>query len=158
MKEFNAMRSCRIPRRGATVVEATLVLTVCFMLLFGILEYSRYLYALHVADNAAREGARFAVVNAASATDADVQETVRSKIGGLNVTLQGYQCTVTAKVLQDHDGLHAGQVLDPWTQAGPNDGITVSITGNFVPVMPTLLFFGNTLPVQASSTMYSEGN
>jgi Flp pilus assembly protein TadG len=162
VKEFNVMHSRRIPRRGATVVEITLVLVVCFMLLFGVLEYSRYLYALQIADNAAREGARFAVVSASSADLAtntqNVQNLVASKVGGLNGTLLGYQCNVSARVMYAHDGLTAGTTLTDWTTAGPNDSITVSITGNFVPVTPTLLFFGNTLPVQASSTMYSEGN
>jgi Flp pilus assembly protein TadG len=140
------------------VVEVTLILIVCLMLLFGILEYGRYLYALHVASNAAREGARYAVANTATATTQNVLDTVSSKLGGLDGTLNNFSVSLSATVLQSHDGLTAGTTLSDWSLAGPNDGITVSITGSFVPVMPSMLFFGNTLPVQASSTMYSEGN
>ena len=50
-------------RRGMTVVESTLVLAVFLMLLFGIFEYCRFLMVLHVTHNAARDGARYAVVN-----------------------------------------------------------------------------------------------
>jgi Flp pilus assembly protein TadG len=50
-------------RRGMTVVESTLVLAVFLMLLFGIFEYCRFLMVLHVTQNAARDGARYAVVN-----------------------------------------------------------------------------------------------
>jgi Flp pilus assembly protein TadG len=152
------MRSRRHSRRGATVVEATLVLIVCFMLLFGILEYCRYLYALQVVDNAAREGARYAVANTATATTQNVLDTITSKLGGQDGTLNNFSITLSGVVLQNHDGLTAGTALSDWSQAGPNDGITVQITGSFVPVVPTLLFFGNTLPVQATSTMFSEGN
>jgi hypothetical protein len=42
--------------------------------LFGIFEYSRYLYVLHLTNNAARDGARYAVVNTTKPTDFDVND------------------------------------------------------------------------------------
>lgn len=50
-------------RGGATVVEVALLMSIFLMFMFGILEYSRYLMAVHVATNAARDGARYASVN-----------------------------------------------------------------------------------------------
>ena len=50
-------------RHGMTTVETALVLSVFCMLLFGVFEYSRFLLILHVTNNAARDGARYAVVN-----------------------------------------------------------------------------------------------
>lgn len=50
-------------RRGATVVEGALVMSVFLMLLFGMFEYCRFLMVLHVTNNAARDGARYASVN-----------------------------------------------------------------------------------------------
>src|SRR6476619_2177365 len=50
-------------RRGATAVEFGFVSILLFMALFGIFEYCRLLYVLHVANNAARDAARFAVVH-----------------------------------------------------------------------------------------------
>lgn len=50
-------------RRGMTTVETALVLSVFCMLLFGVFEYSRFLFVLHTTNNAARDGARYGVVN-----------------------------------------------------------------------------------------------
>jgi Flp pilus assembly protein TadG len=50
-------------RRGATLVEAALVISVFLLFLFGVFEYCRYLLVLHVATNAARDGVRYATVN-----------------------------------------------------------------------------------------------
>lgn len=49
-------------RRGATLVEFALLISVFLMFLFGLMEYSRYLLMLHVTTNAARDGARYASV------------------------------------------------------------------------------------------------
>ncbi len=56
-------RTPRRRRRGAVVVESALVLSVFLMLLFGMFEYCRFLLVLQVTNNAARSGARYAVVN-----------------------------------------------------------------------------------------------
>jgi Flp pilus assembly protein TadG len=50
-------------RRGAVVAESCLVLSVFLLLLFGMFEYCRFIMVLQVANNAARNGARYAVVN-----------------------------------------------------------------------------------------------
>lgn len=57
------MRLNRPRRRGVTIVESALVLSIFLMLLFGIFEYCRFLMVLHVTHNAARDGARYAAVN-----------------------------------------------------------------------------------------------
>ena len=49
-------------RAGATSVEFAAVALLVFLLLFGILEYARFLFVLHLATNAARDAARFAAV------------------------------------------------------------------------------------------------
>jgi Flp pilus assembly protein TadG len=58
-------------RRGVTVVESALVMSVFLLLLFGAFEYCRFLLVLHVTNNAAREGARYAVVNVDKPSDFD---------------------------------------------------------------------------------------
>jgi Flp pilus assembly protein TadG len=68
------MTSCKITRgrsrrpseRGAVVVEFALVFTALAMFLFGIIDFSRALYAYNFVSNAAREGTRFAMVRGAS--------------------------------------------------------------------------------------------
>jgi Flp pilus assembly protein TadG len=61
-------------RSGMTIVESTLVLAVFCLLMFGIFEYSRFLYVLHVTNNAARDGARYAVVNMDKPTNFDTTD------------------------------------------------------------------------------------
>ncbi len=52
--------------RGSTLVEFAVVLTVLFMFLFGVMDFARALYAYHFVGDAAREGARYAIVRGSS--------------------------------------------------------------------------------------------
>lgn len=53
-------------RRGITLVESALLLSIFLMFLFGIFEYARYLLVLHTITNAARDGARYAVISSSN--------------------------------------------------------------------------------------------
>ena len=55
-------------RSGATTVEFAMVSVLLFTMLFGILEYARFLFVIHMTTNAARDGARFAVVHTGGGT------------------------------------------------------------------------------------------
>ncbi len=97
-------------RRGITVVESALVLSVFMMLLFGMFEYCRFLMVLHVTNNAARDGARYAVVNldkpstfdGTNYTDASgtiylsIQNYTTSRMGGIQKNIEGYQVAAYA--------------------------------------------------------------
>jgi Flp pilus assembly protein TadG len=77
---------CR--RGGATTVEASVVISVFLLFLFGLFEYCRFIFFLHVATNAARDGARYAVVNVDKPTNFDYFDTV---YGGTTYTsIKGY--------------------------------------------------------------------
>ena len=52
----------RVRRRGTTVVEVALLMSIFLLFLFGLLEYARYMFTLHVTTNAARDAARYASV------------------------------------------------------------------------------------------------
>lgn len=94
-----ATRLRRTRRRGMTVVESALVLSVFLMLLFGMFEYCRFLMVLHVSNNAAREGARYAVVNidkpsnfdyvdftdSGGKTFAHIQKYTTSRMGNIHI-------------------------------------------------------------------------
>ena len=49
--------------RGQALVEFTLVAPLFFLLLFAIIDFGRYVYYVQVINNAAREGARYAIVH-----------------------------------------------------------------------------------------------
>lgn len=97
-------------RRGMTIVETALVLGVFCFLMFGILEYCRFLYVLHVTSNAARDGGRYAVVNmdkpsnfdTTDYTDAQgtvfpsIQKYTTARLGGADKQLANYQVAAYA--------------------------------------------------------------
>jgi Flp pilus assembly protein TadG len=57
------LRSRRKPSRGQTLVEFALVIPLFVLLLFGIVDFGRAVLASNSISNAAREGARTAIVN-----------------------------------------------------------------------------------------------
>ncbi len=61
------MRGAR-GREGATLVEFAFVLVLFLTFLFGIMDFSRFLYTYHHLSNAAREGARWASVRGSTWT------------------------------------------------------------------------------------------
>jgi Flp pilus assembly protein TadG len=67
---------------GQAIVEFALVATVFFILLFGIIEFSRLMLMYHHVGNVAREGSRYAIVHGftslANATDTDISNYVKS--------------------------------------------------------------------------------
>jgi hypothetical protein len=54
---------------GQNLVEYALMLIIFLLMMFGIIDFSRALYSYHFVSHAAREGARWAVVNGADCAD-----------------------------------------------------------------------------------------
>ncbi|MBY0460765.1 MAG: pilus assembly protein [Gemmataceae bacterium] len=100
----------RRTRRGATTVESALVLAVFLLLLFGMFEYCRFLLVLQVTSNAARDGARYAVVNldkpgtfnntdytdGAGNTFLSVQNYTTARMGGVQQNIENFRVSVYA--------------------------------------------------------------
>jgi Flp pilus assembly protein TadG len=152
--------SNRRPRgqRGATVVEFTFVAIVFFMLMMGIFEYARFLFTQQLLNNAAREGARYAVVNINSTNTVGVQNYVDAYLSGQGANaLVSYAATSNISVYQADPttGLNTG--LD-WQQATWGSGIGVSISGTYQPILPGLLKLTGSLSVKATCTMTVEAN
>ncbi|MBY0513281.1 MAG: pilus assembly protein [Gemmataceae bacterium] len=164
----------REKRRGATVVESAVVLGVFLMLMFGIFEYGRFLMVLHAANNAARDGARYAVVNGGRPSTFDtadytdptgavypsVTTYTNARMGGLHKTLDGYAVEVFAC---DPAGLaQSPQVVRPkpgaaWNQAAFGERIAVRVTGKYKPVTPVLLVMPDAIDIRAVSVAGGEG-
>jgi len=49
--------------RGQTLVEFAFVAPIFFFMLFAIIDFGRYVYYVQIINNAAREGARYAIVH-----------------------------------------------------------------------------------------------
>ncbi len=155
-------------RRAMTVVETALIMSLCLLILFGILEYGRFIMVQQIIQNAAREGARYAVVNTNDATTADVQNLVDQMLAGQSVQLGNFDKTTNIEVykvdpatlnpLDASNNVVASWTQAPFTNAAPGQSIAVRITGTYTPVLPSFLYMGQTIPVQATCVMYSEGN
>jgi len=95
-------------QEGAVIVEFAAVLLVFLMFVFGLVDFSRLLYTWQVANEATREGARYAVVCA----DPTSSDRIKSRMQALLPQIS------TINVA--------------WSPAGCNsttcEGVTVSIT------------------------------
>ncbi len=158
-------------RPGVTVVEMAFVLIVAMMLLFGILEYGRYLMVLQTANNAAREGVRYAVVHTGDGTtQAQVIAVVNNKMSGVDAQLQGYTVNVFSA---DPTGIYnsSGAAIYPptiqsipgnpvtnWNSARYGSPIVVQITGTYQPILPGFLFMNANMSINVTAMMNSEAN
>jgi hypothetical protein len=134
------------------MVETAAVASLGLLFLFGIFEYGRLLMVRQLLDNAAREGARYAVVHTYDSTVvADTQQRALSVLGGQNGQLGNFGIQVFEA---DGNGNNIGLPTD----AGFGQYIAVQIDGDYTPVLPSFLFMGKTVHLKAVAMMYSEAN
>jgi Flp pilus assembly protein TadG len=172
-------------RRGATVAETALVLAVFCMLMFGAFEYCRWLYVLHITNNAARDAARYAVVNVDKPTNFDtvdyngytnITSYATARMGGTDKQLNGYRVAVFAvdpvgqtlsPPVVRPKSLNPPTYPDPFAATDPNkvpwnqsvftQDIAVTIDGTYTPLLPTFLLMPSSLRVTITSVAGSEG-
>ncbi|HEX4132785.1 MAG TPA: TadE/TadG family type IV pilus assembly protein [Pirellulales bacterium] len=148
--------AARHRRRGSTLVEAALVLPIVLMFIMGIMEYGRYLMTLHLFDNAAREGCRYAIahiqpVTLGGTTYGDATSNVTSVITSFlaGQTLSNQQTQV---YLSDSLGNNIGT----WTNGTAGQSVCVQITGNYKVSVMTLLGLPSSLPITSTAVMDCE--
>ncbi len=164
-----------------TLVESALVLSIFLMLLFGIFEYCRFIMVMHVTNNAARDGARYAAVNVNCPSDqiankqAAIVQYTKDRMAGVTQNISGlavavYPCdsaglTSSPPVLRSKSTTGAAPYPDPfgstpytpWNNAAFTERIAVTIKGTYTPVLPTLLFMPTTIPIYVTAVTESEG-
>jgi hypothetical protein len=142
-------------RIGAAMVEMAVVLVVFLTMFMGIIEYGRYYFLVQVANNAVREGARYAVVHTGDGTtDTQVSNVVTTKMNGTENMLSGYAVSV-----QNVNTSTGAMIANSnWNDAQFGGAIMVKITGNYTPTVPVLLFLPTSFAFQAATIMNSEGN
>jgi Flp pilus assembly protein TadG len=138
-------------RRGASIVEFALVCGLCLMLLLGVIDFGRILFVNHLLTNAAREGARYAVVHTHDLTTTDIQDYVRGRL--VNQDLQ-LNATISVYRVNPSTGTNLGE----WTDAGFGEAIAVKIEGTLHPIVPRLLLLRPAITMERTSIMYSESN
>ena len=149
-------RDMRKPcRSGATMVEFAFVGSLALLVLFGIFEYARYVAVLQVTHNAAREGARFAIVHTGDGTtEQDVIDEVNRRMGSRQKELDGYQVEILAVDPNTGNQKPGSQ----WNDAAFGEAIAVRITGQYKPLLPEFLFTAEIIDIDISHMMNSEAN
>jgi Flp pilus assembly protein TadG len=141
----------RRQRKGATLVETALVLPIFFLFLMGIFEYGQYEMVRQVVENASRAGARYAVVNSATASTSQVQAIVSQQLNTMPMfnspTIQVFKADPTS-----------GANIGAWTAAQFGDCIGVQVNGTYMPVTAQLLKLPTSIPFQSEAIMTCEAN
>ncbi|MBN1787402.1 MAG: pilus assembly protein [Sedimentisphaerales bacterium] len=127
-------------KKGAAAVEAAILFPLLLLLTFAIIEYGWLFLNANLVTNAARHGARIAVLP--NSTSTDVTSAISDLMSTANIT--GYSVTITPS---DLASLTVGQIVTvqitvPWQQIA-------IINSPFLP-MPTT-------DLQASVSMAKEG-
>ena len=125
----------RRARKGAAMVEGALVLTVYFMLIFGIVEFGWAVYAYNSVSAASRVGSRYAMVRSSASGHPASSTDILNHVSGQTVGLDRTALTVTTT----------------WTP-NSNPGSTVKVTVRYTYRPFSLLTFSNSVGIQASSS------
>ena len=111
----NRIRQLGGTERGATLVEFSIAASFFFVALFGVLEIARMLWTYNAVADGVRQGARYASLNAANATNVQ------------NVVVYGTPTAGTSPIVY---GLTTAQVNVVYTNFGVNQGtVAVSVNG-----------------------------
>ena len=130
--------SRRNPESGVELIESAFVLPLLLVLTMGMLDFGRAFHTKSVLDQAAREGARIAVV---TTPDADL---VTDKVNAVLAS----------------SGVTAGSVLITGPDA--SNMVTVTVTTTFTFITPGVFAlvggdYGNTIPMSGQTVMRFEG-
>ena len=151
--------SQRVHRTAAALVETAAIVTLFLMLLFGVLEYCRFLFFRQLIDNAAREGARYAVVNTNSPTvDADTTAVIMAKMNNMdkqvqNFTILLYAADASGNPIPATPGPNASMSTAQFGQY-----VGVQIDCDYNPITPNLLRTSKTIHISVKILMCSEAN
>jgi hypothetical protein len=126
--------------RGQALVEFALVAPIFFLLLFAVIEFGRYVYQVQILNNAAREGARYAIVHGAQSlcpsgpTPSGVGtcdypgDNIRNVVRGQAIGVDGGALTFPVMTWTDQFG-------NPWdNQRGST--FTIVVQAPFEPLIP----------------------
>lgn len=145
--------------RGAALLETAITIPIILLIAVGIFEFGRAYQTWQVLTNAAREGARIAIL--AETTDEQIEEAVERYMrdGGL-------PCVESTGTLPPAcDGKKAKVDLDRNAPFGPNSAsrITVSYPFRFIVLNPVVQMVspgsntGEPLTMQSVALMRNEG-
>ncbi|MGA2983423.1 MAG: TadE/TadG family type IV pilus assembly protein [Terriglobia bacterium] len=112
--------------QGSALVEYAIVLTMVVTFLFGIMDFSRFLYTYHFVGEVAREGSRYAVVRGSTFAGTACASTATFACDATNTNVQSYVQALTPP------GITPGSltVTTTWPGTAPTGAATVCNTAN----------------------------
>jgi Flp pilus assembly protein TadG len=168
-------------RRGATAVETAAVIAIALLLVFGLVEYARYLFFLQAADNAVREAARYASAHTndgtvvGNLTDTPVFDSSDTNYPGqfkpgssgtsiravVNYTLGNAKSSITGYDVQVYNAnpATATSLGGNWYDSPFAGAIVVELKGTYSFFLPSFLHFsGSSIAVDIKAMTTSEAN
>ena len=135
-------------KAGQSMVEFALILPIFVLLVFGILDIGRAVYAYHTINNAATEGARVAIVNQTLAT---IQDRAASRAVGVGVLAADVTVDYRTSALPDTPDSCASRV---GTATGPvTCTAIVQVPHDFTAVTPIVSNIIGTIQMAGESSM-----
>jgi Flp pilus assembly protein TadG len=145
---IDAPTAQRMGQRGSAIVEQAIALPVMILLMFGVIDMSRALYAYHYVSYIAREASRWAsvrsIANGGPVTDTQVDNFVKDVTG---MGLDSSKFTTTVGYLRPPSGTPlCPSAAD--NHANQKPGCIVQVTVNYqfkfvVPFMPAGFTMGS---------------
>jgi len=142
----------RFDTRGQALVEFALLLPLVMLILIGIVEFGRAWQAKQTLTDAAREGARVAVVGNGQYTNDTVQIRVKSMIKGA-----GFDSS-TVSVTYEFNKCRFAPCTTPYQATGDLTGVVVTMPHRFVAIqrLITLATSGGILTLRSTARMRVE--
>lgn len=126
---------------GQSMVEFALILPLFLLLVFGVLDFGRAVYADSTITNAAREGARFGIITP-------------SPTSAVQAKVQQYAATLAIPASHVRVSCVTADSTDDCANAQPGDQITVAVTYTYVPVVVNIgSFVAPSLTLATQATM-----
>jgi len=127
--------------RGQALVEFSLVFPLVLLLIFGLIDLGRLVYAQNALSEAAREGARYGSVQARSATDiAGIEAYTVTRVAGIG----GVTATATC--------IRPGGVVLPCAQFDTLEVVAEARVDMITPVIAQLMAAAGLSPFDLAAT------
>jgi TadE-like protein len=143
--------------RGAELIEFALVFPVLLMVVLGIVDFGFLFQRMEVVTNAAREGARIAVLPGYATADVEARACNYMVTGGIPLLPAAAPCPLPTNAT-----IAVTDVSIPTGAGGPNltgKRVQVTYTHSYIFIGPIAGWFGGsftTVPVSAVSIMRDE--
>ncbi|MGL4462845.1 MAG: TadE family protein [Planctomycetia bacterium] len=148
------------PRRGAALLEVAVTLPIFLMVMYGIIEYGRFVYTNHVLNNAARVGARYAVCHGTRV----VIDSVEYSTGSAWIMENRVKPMLYGQIIKPdpqsriYASNAAGAFVGPYENANFGEFVTCEIQQDYRPIVPNFTLMPALIPLTVKATMRSDAN